>query len=145
MYCYKGGEIITLTSQQLIHISSNLYSAILPLLKISILVEWLGMFVPPGTRGWFFWASWFLIFVQIGFAIAAIVVLNISCSPTNKKWEFYVEGECLDTGAIEVASASFQLASDFIILVLPQKLIWDLHMGWRKKLGVSIIFSLGAL
>jgi len=109
------------------------------------MVEWLGMFVSRGTRNWFFWVSWVLISIQVAFAIAAVIALNLACIPTKKKWEFWVPGKCINAHTIETVSATFQLVSDCIVLILPQKAIWDLQMNWKKKLGVSVIFSLGVL
>lgn len=103
------------------------------------------MFVPRGTRGWFWWSAWVMIVLQALFAVAIIIALNLACIPTKKKWEFWLEGKCYDAHMVEVASASFQLFSDCFVLFIPQKIIWDLQMSWRKRLGVSFIFSLGLL
>lgn len=135
----------TNTPIQLIHLAGVFYTACLPLLKISILLEWLGMFVPRGRRNWFFWAAWFMIGLQIAFGVAIVIALNLACIPTKKKWEFWVPGKCINAHNIEVVSASFQLGSDLFVLLVPQKIIWDLQMSWRKRLGVSVIFSLGIL
>lgn len=109
------------------------------------MAEWLGMFVTRGQRTWFFWAAWAMIVIQIAFGIAVVVALNLSCIPIKKKWEFWLPGKCIDAHNIETVSATFQLVSDCFVLVLPQKVIWDLQMNWKKKLGVSVIFSLGVL
>lgn len=86
-----------------------------------------------------------MIGVQIAFGIAIVIALNLACIPTKKKWEFWIPGKCFNAHNIETASATFQLASNCYVLLLPQKAIWDLQMSWRKKAGVSIIFSLGLL
>lgn len=86
-----------------------------------------------------------MIGVQVAFAIAAVIALNLACIPTKKKWEFWLPGKCINAHDIETVSAAFQLISDCIVLLLPQKVIWDLRLSWKKKLGVSIIFSLGIL
>ncbi|SPO01627.1 related to integral membrane protein PTH11 [Cephalotrichum gorgonifer] len=129
----------------LVHIAGVFYTACLPLLKISILLEWLGMFVPRGTRNWFFWSAWIMIGIQAAFGIAIIIALNLACIPTRKKWEFWLPGKCFNAHNVETASAAFQLASDCFVLFIPQKIIWDLKMSWKKRLGVSFIFSLGVL
>ena len=86
-----------------------------------------------------------MIGVQVAFGVAVIIALNLACIPTRKKWQFWVPGKCINAHNIETVSATFQLASDCLVLVLPQKVIWDLQMSMKKKLGVSIIFSLGVL
>ena len=133
------------TIVQLIHLAGVFYTACLPLLKISILLEWVGMFVARGNRNWFFWASWIMIGLQVAFGVGVVIALNLACIPTKKKWEPWLEGTCIDAHQIETASAAFQLASDTFVLLIPQKIIWDLQMSWKKRLGVSVIFSLGVL
>lgn len=103
------------------------------------------MFIPHGQRNWFFWVSWAMIVFQIAFGIAAVTALNLSCIPIKKKWQFWLPGRCINAHDIETVSAAFQLISDCFVLVLPQKVIWGLQMGWKRKLGVSFIFSLGVL
>lgn len=103
------------------------------------------MFVARDTRNWFFWASWGMIIIQALFGIAIVISLNLACIPTKKKWEFWVPGTCINAHDIETASAAFQLASDCFVLLIPQKIIWDLQMSWKKRFGVSVIFSLGVL
>lgn len=105
----------------------------------------MSMFVSRGKRTRFFWVSWIMIGVQVAFGVAVIIALNLACIPTRKKWQFWVPGKCINAHTIETVSATFQLASDCLVLVLPQKVIWDLQMSMKKKLGVSIIFSLGVL
>ncbi|RYP77654.1 hypothetical protein DL771_001022 [Monosporascus sp. 5C6A] len=83
--------------------SSTLYVF---LLKSSILVEWLGIFV-PGNMYWFFWASWIIIGIQVAFAVAAVIALNLACIPTKKKWEFWLPGKCINAHDIKTVSASF--------------------------------------
>lgn len=103
------------------------------------------MFVTSGRRNWFFWVSWIMIVIQVLFGIAVVIALNLACIPTKKKWEFWLPGKCINAHDIETVSATFQLASDCVVLLLPQKVIWDLQLSWKKKLGVSVIFSLGLL
>lgn len=74
-----------------------------------------------------------------------MLLLNFQCIPHEKIWKFYLEGTCIGLHEIQLASASIQVFSDLAMTVLPQKLIWNLHMGWRKRLGVSIIFGFGLL
>ncbi|KAK3935732.1 hypothetical protein QBC46DRAFT_396858 [Diplogelasinospora grovesii] len=128
----------------LVHLAGVFYSVCLPLLKTSIMVEWLGIF-DGGKRNWFFWVCWVMIGIQIAFGVAVVIALNLACIPTKKKWEFWVPGKCINAHNIETTSATFQLVSDCIVLILPQKIIWGLQMSWKKRLGVSVIFSLGVL
>ncbi|RMJ10260.1 hypothetical protein CDV36_010106 [Fusarium kuroshium] len=123
------------------------YSFVLPFLKIAILVEWCRVFVPRGTRtkSAFWWGCVIVIFVQITANIAIIVALNLQCTPHEAIWDFRVEGKCFNLFHLQVSSATIHLICDITIMLLPQRVIWKLNMGWKKKLGVSVIFSLGLL
>ncbi|UPK96014.1 hypothetical protein LCI18_006949 [Fusarium solani-melongenae] len=123
------------------------YSFVLPFLKIAILVEWCRVFVPRGTRtkSAFWWGCVIVIFVQIIANIAIIVALNLQCTPHEAIWDFRVEGKCFNLFHLQVSSATIHLICDITIMLLPQRVIWKLNMGWKKRLGVSVIFSLGLL
>ncbi|KAJ3467866.1 hypothetical protein MRS44_005430 [Fusarium solani] len=78
-------------------------------------------------------------FVQITANIAIIVALNLQCTPDEAMWDFRVEAKCFNLFHPQVSSATIHL------MLLPQRVIWKLNMGWKKRLGVSVIFSLGLL
>lgn len=46
---------------------------------------------------------------------------------------------------INIVTASFNSASNLSMLVVPQNIIWNLQMSFRKKVGVSAIFLAGVL
>ncbi|KAH8689592.1 hypothetical protein BGW36DRAFT_412363 [Talaromyces proteolyticus] len=121
------------------------YSIILPLLKVSILVEWLRVFSPRGSRykGLFWWGCIIVIFVQSASGVAIAIALNFQCTPHKKIYDFSVHGTCWELYKVQVSSASIQLASDVAIMLLPQHVIWKLKMSWQKRLGVSIVFGFG--
>ncbi|KAI3319525.1 hypothetical protein HD806DRAFT_548088 [Xylariaceae sp. AK1471] len=137
------GDIIEIT--YILQIGGVLYSVTLPLLKASILLEWTRLFVPLGTRNVFWWLCNGLVVIQLSFLVASVFALCFTCIPYQRIWDFTIAGKCIDKSALEITSATIHLASDLVILALPQKVIWSLHMSWRKKLGVSVIFSLGIL
>lgn len=125
------------------------YSIVLPVLKITILVEWCRMFAPQGHRskGYFWWGSVAVIFVQITSGIGIVISLNLQCIPHSAIWDITIQAtsKCFDLYKLQVGSASIQLISDVAILLLPQQVIWSLKMSWRKRAGVSVIFGLGLL
>ncbi|KAH8728259.1 hypothetical protein GQ44DRAFT_724771 [Phaeosphaeriaceae sp. PMI808] len=46
---------------------------------------------------------------------------------------------------VKIASACVNFISDIVILLLPQKIIWGLHMSFSKKIGVAALFAAGLL
>ncbi|KAH9890283.1 hypothetical protein F4778DRAFT_796552 [Xylariomycetidae sp. FL2044] len=119
------------------------YAFSLSFCKTAILLEWTKIFVPTGTRNAFFWICWGLILFNFLVYASAITALNLFCIPQEKIWNRWVEGHCVDRRAIDTVPAAFNIFSDLIILILPQRVIWTLQMKRIRKIGVSAIFSFG--
>ncbi|KAI8953115.1 hypothetical protein F4801DRAFT_598480 [Xylaria longipes] len=137
------GDLIEIS--YILQIGGVLYSVTLPLLKASILLEWTRLFVPRGTRNVFWLLCVILVGIQLSFLVASVFALSFACIPYQRNWDFTVPGKCIKKSELEITSAAIHFASDIVILILPQKVIWSLHMSLKKKLGVSVIFSLGVL
>lgn len=112
---------------------------------MAILLEWSRILVPRGTRGGFWWACYALGLIQFLFMFGAVIGLCLSCIPYEAIWDKTIVAKCYDKGIVEKTSSIVHLISDVIILVLPQKVIWGLQLSLQKRLGVSVIFSLGLL
>ena len=44
-----------------------------------------------------------------------------------------------------ISMGALSMIEDVVILVMPQPVIWALHLSMRKKVGLAIVFSLGSL
>ncbi|KAK6949613.1 hypothetical protein Daesc_009696 [Daldinia eschscholtzii] len=128
-----------------VHYAALAYAFSIPFLKIAILIEWTRILVPPGTRNAFMWCCYGLIGINIGLLIAIPLGLSLICTPYEKIWDLTVYGTCGNQFVVGLATACTNLALDFIMLVLPQRVIWNLQLSFKKKLGVSFFFSLGIL
>lgn len=116
-------------------------------MKTAILLEWTRIFVPPGktTKNSFYWTCQVVMWVNILYYAAVITAWALSCSPHAKIWTPSLPGKCFNTKAFFVTNASLNLASDIVILALPQSSIWGLQMSRRKKIGVSLVFAIGVM
>ncbi|RYP36602.1 hypothetical protein DL767_003306 [Monosporascus sp. MG133] len=101
------------------------------LVRQAILLQWIKIFVPRGSHNAFFWTCHVIFWINTIFYIATIIV-NIF------PWGSH-------TKPLGIATASMNMVIDVVILFLPQRVIWNLNMSFRKKIGVSIVFSLGVL
>ncbi|KAL8820699.1 MAG: hypothetical protein Q9223_001122, partial [Gallowayella weberi] len=54
-------------------------------------------------------------------------------------------GHCGDLQAFERYTAVMSLVLDAIIVVLPMPMLWSLQMKTQKKIGISVVFGLGAI
>ncbi|KAI3339261.1 hypothetical protein F4824DRAFT_508660 [Ustulina deusta] len=128
----------------ILHIGANLCAVTIMILKAAILLEWIRIFVPPGTRNLFFWTSTILIGLHTTFYIAWVIIENLSCIPHRRIWDLTIpHGKCIDVRLIYLPVAAINLFADIIILLLPQRTIWTLHMTIKKKIGVALVFAIG--
>lgn len=130
----------------MIYLGSNFVGPCLLCVRAAIILDWVRIFVPAGTRNALFWTSHVLLCVVITFYIALIFAENLSCIPREKIWNPLVPGgRCISQQALITAASSINLVADLTILVLPQMVIWKLHMSTSKKIGLSIIFAIALL
>lgn len=113
--------------------------------KTAILLEWVHIFVPMGTRNTFYWSAWVMMVANILVYGSAVITQLAGCQPLQRQWNFWLPGHCIDRKARTLVNLSFNLITDIMILLLPQPVIWKLHMTRSRKNGVVVAFSLGCL
>ncbi|KAI0023352.1 hypothetical protein F4780DRAFT_77269 [Xylariomycetidae sp. FL0641] len=119
------------------------YAISLIFVKAAILVEWPRFFVPRRTRNAFFWCCYGLILLNTLLYIGVIITMGLYCDPWDKVWHRWAPGHCIDRKILDVCTAAFDFAIDLGILILPQRVIWNLRVSRPKKIGISLVFSLG--
>lgn len=85
-----------------------------------------------------------MLWINVVYYSAAILVSSLSCFPHERIWDKTVPGTCIDSKIILISSATLNVVSDLLILVLPQKTIWSLHISTKKKIGISLVFTVGS-
>ncbi|KAI0101050.1 hypothetical protein GGR51DRAFT_563698 [Nemania sp. FL0031] len=90
--------------------------------KTAVLLEWIRIFVADRQRSTFFYAACSLIGINAG-----------------------IHGKCIDRYVLDTFTAFINLAIDLGIFLLPQKIIWKLQMSKKRKIGVSVLFSVGLI
>ncbi|KAI0184730.1 hypothetical protein EV127DRAFT_374213 [Xylaria flabelliformis] len=126
-------------------IAVNFYAAAILFVKTSILLDWLQIFTPRGTRGALFWILHVIIWFNALFYTSIVVAGNLSCRPFNRIWDKRIPGVCFNRAPLDLTSAGVNLFCDIVILLAPQRVIWQLQLTTAKKIGVSIIFAIGLL
>jgi len=120
------------------------------LLKAAILLEWINIFVPRGTqatrsRNTFVWASHAILWINVTFYSIVTIIDIVQCMPKDRLWnDTLPNGKC-DLAKLTLSSSPVNLFSDLVILILPQKAIWNLHISFRKRVGISMAFTIGVL
>ena len=113
-------------------------------IKIAILLQYLRIF--SAGRDTTFWVYHVLIWVHVVYYLITPFLQIFQCYPVEKYWKPWIKGgHCMDYHRVRVISASFNSASDILIFIMPQKVIWNLQTSFKKKIGVSAIFLVGFL
>lgn len=113
--------------------------------KNAILLEWKTIFVPHPVRNAFYWTCWGLVIVNTLYYIAVITTTHLYCIPFDAAWQPWTEGHCINQYVADVIILSFNLFTDLVILILPQRIIWTLQMRKQRRLGIAVLFSLGLM
>jgi hypothetical protein len=128
------------------YILFNVFSVSMICAKTAILLEWIRIFVPRGTRNKFFWICHIVMWANNIFYTVAIINVNLVCTPQAAIWMRWLRGgQCMDRMALDLSSSCINLVFDLIILFLPQRVIWRLRMSTRERVGISLVFSTGVM
>ena len=110
------------------------------------MIEWSRFFVAHGTRNTFYWMCKIILSFTSLTHIAFIVAENMSCVPHQKIWDRTIlVGYCIDQRIFHVPGALVSPIVNLIILIMPQRTIWNLQTSTKNKIGISIIFLVGLL
>lgn len=117
--------------------------------KIAILLQWTRIFTPKGTRTdrkrkVMYWSSMFVIWFNVAYHLVAVLTVIIPCAP------FYGNDEqgaqlftCVPEIYFDLIEACLNVVLGFIIMAIPQQVIWSLQMPLRQRLGISFLFLIG--
>ena len=90
-------------------------------------------------------AAWFMLILVAGYGTSTIFATIFQCVPVAKLFDHTVKGHCINLTAFWYTNASVNFLSDLIILALPGKFIWNLHLRLQYKMGLVLVFGLGIL
>jgi len=102
------------------------------------------------TNGWLRKVIWALIISMNVFMGVTALINYIHCWPLDKLWDFTgaVPGTCWPIEVVinyDIFSAVYSGAMDIALALLPWKLIWNLQMRKKEKIGVAVAMSMGVL
>lgn len=114
-------------------------------IKPMILFEWMHIFASAGPRNLFNWTCYILSAINVLTYFISIMIDATSCTPREYWWDQTIEGHCVDTKSLPIATAIINVIVDVFILLLPQGIIWRLNMSRAKRAGVSCVFFIGLI
>ena len=138
-FCLRKGQIR--------YIADELYFAALLPTKLSLLFQYLRIFVPSRHHDkLMYYSIHLLIWANVFFCVINFFLFLFECTPRAASWDPFVDngGSCLNPLDF-VVSAIFNIAFDCAILILPIRRVWRLQLTLQRKLGISLIFGAGAL
>ena len=150
---------------QLSYIGVIIYGPIIVTVKISILLQYITLFVTHRGSA-FHYTVYCVIWINVifytiislldAFGVSNNVLLPLlsisriredtygrKCNPRQKYLEPTIPGHCFGRKQLGVVTSVINIFSDFSILILPLPLIWRLQMSWAKKARVTAVFGVG--
>lgn len=93
--------------------------------------------------------TWYIclasILFNVMFYIAALFTTIFACTPRNKAWVPVIPGHCINVISMYIVTASINLFTDLVILIVPLVCVWRLQMSKRRKRGVTFVLGCGLL
>lgn len=86
-----------------------------------------------------------LMVVFVGFHVATTLAKIWQCTPRERIWNPSVPGQCINVDTLIRTSGLFNTVTDVILLLMPVKGVWNLKTTPRKKVGVVLVFTMGAM
>ncbi|KAF1932126.1 uncharacterized protein M421DRAFT_285051 [Didymella exigua CBS 183.55] len=134
----------------LFHIAVTVYAINIIPLKICLVLQIRRIFMPHNrslhARPAVLWTIDSFLALNVMFYIALLLFQFLACRPLALSWNPLVAGTCVkDKLVVHIVSASINTASDLIIVILPQPVIWRLELSKKRKWGLSAVFLLGGL
>ncbi|KAK9424080.1 hypothetical protein SUNI508_03568 [Seiridium unicorne] len=144
-----GRDLWTLTSTQItnfgmyFYVMAILYFLQVTLLKMSLLFFYLRIFPEKMIKRLLWGTVWF----NAAFGLFFVVLTIFQCQPVSfywTKWDGEHEGKCIGINGIAWANAGISIALDIWMLAIPLSQLRKLQLHWKKKVGVALMFIVGA-
>ena len=65
------------------------------------------------------------------------------CTPIQRAWDRSLPGTCISLTINWYANAVFSITTDVLIILLPQKVIWQSQLPSGQKKALMCVFALG--
>jgi hypothetical protein len=122
------------------------YDVSIVLMKVSVLIQILRIFVPHGSSSKTYWIAHGLMWANVIYYTIAIFLFIFACDPVAKAWKPWMPGKCKQMSSIAISMAAANLAGDLMTLFLTQKVIWTLmRVRDKQRLKLSVLFFAGII
>lgn len=132
---------MTLWGKYLVAISI-LYNGTFNIPKLAILALYRRLF-PQRNIGI---AIYILMGLLIAQTLSIVVATLAACRPFAANWDPTLPGAvCINKEALFIWGSFPNIVTDIMILILPLRIIWNLQISKRLKVGLMLTFMVGSL
>ncbi|KAH6894369.1 hypothetical protein B0T10DRAFT_603872 [Thelonectria olida] len=124
-----------------VYLAAFIYVVCGSLAKIALLIFYLRL----SPQKWFKMATLATIVLVAGYSIGLFFPLVFACRPITMNWDITVKGECLNQPSLYIATAVANIVSDIILFALPIRMVINLQIPQRQKIGLLGIFCVGSM
>lgn len=121
-------------------IENFVYNTGLSLVKLSVLLFYIRVFRSIRAYRIAFWITGAIL---VGWCVANNFLALFTCVPVQKAWISTTSGHCLITQHTFLGATISNIIADLIVLILPMPMLWRLHIGTPRKLGLVGVFAAG--
>ncbi|KAH7041603.1 uncharacterized protein B0I36DRAFT_205490, partial [Microdochium trichocladiopsis] len=94
---------------------------------------------------WFRLSTLFMVFFVVGGYLGIFFSLIFGCNPVQKTWDVTVQGTCINTAALYIATAVLGVVSDLLLLAMPIPIVLGLQLRTFQKAGIILLFVIGSM
>jgi hypothetical protein len=118
-----------------------MYNVSLTLAKVSVLFQYMRIFTTRSTTR----ICIVLLVIVVVYGVWATVSAIFTCIPVAAYWDGTIKGKCLPKGPIWFINGGINIATDFMIVLVPATLIRQLQLSATQKIGLYMVFMVGIL
>ncbi|KAF2708539.1 hypothetical protein K504DRAFT_534161 [Pleomassaria siparia CBS 279.74] len=120
-------------------IAQTPYKIVVCLNKTSVIILYKRIFISKH----FPWLCYSALAIVISSSIAATFSTIFQCVPLERSWNKAIDGTCIDSSKFWLANAALNISTDVVVLALPIREIFELHLELQEKLMLCGVFLLG--
>lgn len=111
------------------------------LVKLGILLLYLRIFTTDKQERL---ATYIMMGVAIFWMLSSVLGAFFQCRPLSYIWNHHQDGTCTARIPFWISIGVSHIVIDVLILLLPVRMVWKLHVPPAKKIGLYILFGLGS-
>ncbi|KAG8162132.1 hypothetical protein KVR01_007897 [Diaporthe batatas] len=75
--------------------------------------------------------------------VATVIAKIWECVPRSRAWDQSIPGHCIDILMLVNVDGVFNVVTDFIMVIMPLRVVWNMNMKFLKKVHVVLAFTFG--